>query len=186
MNVVKDLLFILWFFLPAALGNAAPILVAKIPLLKKYTFPLDCYATFRGKRVFGDHKTVRGLVSGIVMGILTVYLQIYLYSTIPLIRRFVPMDYTSINPFLLGTLAAGGALVGDAVKSFFKRQVGIAPGQSWFPFDQIDYILGGIVFTACYRQLTLVQYILLFLLYFVLHPLATWLGYLMRLKESPI
>ena len=31
---------------------------------------------------------------------------------------------------------------GDAVKSSFKRRVGIAPGQPWFPADQLDFIVG--------------------------------------------
>jgi CDP-2,3-bis-(O-geranylgeranyl)-sn-glycerol synthase len=39
-----------------------------------------------------------------------------------------------------------GTAVGDAVKSFFKRRVGIAPGASWPVFDQIDFLLGAYLF----------------------------------------
>ena len=76
--------------------------------------------------------------------------------------------------------------MGDAFRSFLKRQRGIAPGKSWFPFDQIDYVLGGMVCTAFYIQLTLWQYFLLFLLWFLIHPLATAIGYYLRLKDSPL
>ena len=34
---------------------------------------------------------------------------------------------------------------GDAVKSFFKRRAGIAPGQRWIPADQLDFVTGAIL-----------------------------------------
>jgi CDP-2,3-bis-(O-geranylgeranyl)-sn-glycerol synthase len=184
--MIRDILFAIWFFLPAGLANAAPVFAVKFPYLNTFSFPLDCYATYRGKRIFGSHKTLRGLFSGVLLGTLTVYLQVFLYEQVPLVRTFVLIDYASINPLLLGLLASVGALAGDALKSFFKRQLGIDPGKSWFPFDQLDYILGGICFTAFYVQLTLPQYIVLCLVWFLLHPLATCIGYMLKLKESPI
>jgi CDP-2,3-bis-(O-geranylgeranyl)-sn-glycerol synthase len=184
--MIKDILFVLWFFLPAGLANMAPIFAAKLPYLRKLSFPLDCYATFRNKRVFGNHKTVRGLISGILIGILIVYLQVAIYEHVPLVRSFVSIDYTTINPILFGLLSSAGALTGDALRSFFKRQRGIAPGKSWFPFDQIDYIIGGVVFTAFYIRLTTVQYILLFIIFFLLHLVTSFIGYLLKLKDNPI
>ena len=78
---MKIVLAVLWFFLPAGLGNLAPILATKIPALKKYTYPLDFGRKFRKKRIFGDHKTIRGLVAGVIVGIATVYLQVILYNS---------------------------------------------------------------------------------------------------------
>lgn len=184
--LIRDVLFVLWFFLPAGFANMAPLFAAKLPYLKRWSFPLDGYATFRGKRIFGDHKTIRGLLSGVLIGILTVYLQVYLYEEVAFVRTFVFLDYASINPLLLGLLASGGALVGDAIRSFFKRQVGIAPGKSWFPFDQLDYVVGGIVFTAVYIRLSFSQYILLCVTWFLLHPLATCIGYFLKLRDRPL
>lgn len=37
------------------------------------------------------------------------------------------------------------AMVGDAVKSFFKRRIGIAPGLPWIPADQLDFVFAGIL-----------------------------------------
>jgi len=37
----KDVLFALWFFLPAACANGIPVLVALIPQLKKFDAPMD-------------------------------------------------------------------------------------------------------------------------------------------------
>ena len=184
--IVRDSLFVLWFFLPAGLGNVAPIVAAKLPCLKAWSFPLDGYATFRGKRIFGDHKTVRGLLSGLLVGIATAALQVFLYRSVPLVRQFIPIDYTAINPPLFGALSSTGALSGDALKSFFKRQCGIPPGESWIPFDQVDYVLGGITFTALYIRLTWTQYLLLLVIWTLLHPLATFIGYTLKLKDRPV
>jgi len=79
-----------------------------------------------------------------------------------------------------------GALFGDTAKSFFKRQKGIQPGRSWFPFDQVDYIVGGVAFSLLYIRLSFVEYILLFIVWFLMHPLTTFVGYLLRLRRKPL
>jgi CDP-2,3-bis-(O-geranylgeranyl)-sn-glycerol synthase len=34
---------------------------------------------------------------------------------------------------------------GDAIKSFFKRRIGIAPGRPWVPADQLDFVIGALI-----------------------------------------
>ena len=182
----RDILFVFWFFAPAALANTAPIIAAKSPLLRKFSYPFDFYMKYHGKRILGDHKTIRGIVIGILVGVLAVYLQIVFYINIPFIQKMSFVDYSSLNPVLLGLLESLGALLGDALKSFFKRQIGIPSGKSWFPFDQIDYTLGALVFTSFYIHLTPVQYLLAFFLWFLLHPIATFIGWTLGLKDAPI
>ncbi len=183
---METILFILWFFLPAGFGNIAPIIAAKTNALQKYSFPLDFNKKFRKKRIFGDHKTIRGLIAGISVGIITACLQVAIFNHWQFIRSMSLVDYNELNPLLFGFLASFGALFGDAVKSFFKRQLNIPSGKSWFPFDQIDYILGGILLTSIYIRLSLRLYILLFIIWFFLHPLSTFIGWLLRLKDEPI
>src|SRR6185369_16468061 len=73
--MIKQILFGLWFFLPAALANMAPIFAAHTAALKKFDTPMDFGRTFRGRRILGDHKTWRGLVSGIVAATALLWLQ---------------------------------------------------------------------------------------------------------------
>lgn len=183
---MEIVLAVLWFFLPAGVGNLAPIIARRIPVLKKYIHPLDGYKKFRGRRIFGDHKTVRGLVAGVAAGVVTVYLQTVLYNNFSFFRSVSLVNYNEINPLLFGFLASFGALAGDAVKSFFKRQINIASGKSWVPADQIDYILGGILFTSFYIRLDFETYIILTAVWFFLHPISTLIGWLLRLKDEPI
>lgn len=185
MEIIKDLIFVFWFFGPAGLANLAAFASGRIPLLKPYNYPVDAGLKFRGKRILGNHKTVRGFIAGILASIATVYLAVYLYSTFGFIRDIIPLDYTKINPTLLGFLLGFGALAGDALKSFFKRQMNIDPGKNWVPFDQIDYVVGGIILSFLYIPLSLWHYLLLFVLYVVLHPVYNYMGYALKLRKEP-
>ena len=53
---MKDILFALWFFLPAGLANAAPVFANKIPGSEWLAVPIDGGKHFRGKRITGNHK----------------------------------------------------------------------------------------------------------------------------------
>lgn len=187
MNILHEIFFALWFFLPAGIANMMPIFAAHWPLLKKYEYPMDFGLTFRGKRVFGSHKTMRGLIVGIIFATLTLWLQQLAYMNIGWVSDWVTyVDYSALSVLVLGPLFAIGALLGDAVKSFFKRQVGVSPGESWFPFDQIDYIVGGAIATWAFVPLSFWQYVLLICIWFCLHLIATTVGYLLGLKDKPI
>lgn len=184
--MVETIFFSLWFFAPAGFANLAAFISGKIRFLKKYNFPVDCYISFRGKRVLGSHKTVRGFIAAILIGMLACYVEVLFYNNVFWIRENVPIDYYTVNPFLLGGLLGFGALFGDAVKSFFKRLQNIPPGKSWFPFDQTDYIIGGIVCSLFAIQLPVLYYFLIFVVWFLLHPLTTFIGYLLKLRHHPI
>jgi CDP-2,3-bis-(O-geranylgeranyl)-sn-glycerol synthase len=178
--------FSLWFFAPAGFANLAAFGAGKIRFLKKYKYPVDGYAKFRGKRVLGAHKTIRGFIAAVLLGIFVCSFQVFLYNSFSGIRSLVFLNYSDVNPFLLGTLLGFGALFGDAAKSFFKRQKNILPGRSWFPFDQIDYIIGGVVFSLMYVRLPVGEYIILFIVWFLIHPLTTFVGYLFKLRRKPL
>lgn len=162
-----------WYFLPAGIANLTPLLVVKVPGLKNWNAPLDFGKTYHGIRLLGNHKTIRGFVLGIICGTLTCLLQSY----------FIPVSY---NPVILGFLLSLGALGGDAVKSFFKRRTSIEPGKTWFPFDQIDYILGGLLLSSFYFIPPVSVYLGVFILYFGLHLFFSYLGFLLHFKLEPI
>jgi CDP-2,3-bis-(O-geranylgeranyl)-sn-glycerol synthase len=184
--IYKDILLAIWFFLPAGLANVAPVLAMKIPLTNRLAYPLDFGKSIGGKRIFGDHKTFRGLIFGIITAIVVVWLQIFAFNNYGFINNNINIDYTRINPLILGGLLGFGSLAGDALKSFFKRRTNIKPGSSWFPFDQIDYIIGGVLFSLAYIQLSAWVYFWILLIWFLLHPISTFVGYLFKLKDSPI
>lgn len=183
----KDILFALWFFLPAGIANLVPVFAGKIPVLKKLEAPMDFGLMYHGKRVFGAHKTWRGMVAGVIAGTLTLWLQQHLFSDFAWIRSFAhQVDYPSLPTLVMGPLFAIGALGGDAIESFFKRQRGIAPGKGWFPFDQTDFIIGGAIATMPFVHLGIREYAWLIVLWLVVHVTSTVIGYFLHLKDTPI
>lgn len=184
---MQELIFALWFFLPAGLANAAPIFAASLPGLRRYNAPIDGGKTYHGQRILGSHKTWRGLIVGIVVATATLWLQQYALAHSAGLHNFLDqVDYAALPVLIVGPLFGIGALGGDALESFFKRQRKIAPGRGWFPFDQTDYIIGGALLTYPYVQLSIMQYVVLLLLWLLVHVIASYVGYLLHLKERPI
>lgn len=174
MIFLYNIFFAFWFFLPAGLANMVPVFAAK--LFPNWNFPLDFNLTFRGRRILGPNKTWRGLIVGIAVSVITVYLQ----------QEINFFDYSALNPLILGLLLGLGALLGDVVKSFFKRQLDIASGDSLLFFDQLDYIFGGILLSYWYFPLNLETYLYIIGIYFLFHLITSAVGFLLGLKQKPI
>lgn len=176
---MDDLWFAIWFFLPAGIANVTPIFAAKLPALREWDAPLDFGRKFRGKPILGPHKTIRGLVLGTLVGTVIFYDQTRAGGL------FGDIDYSQLTIWL-GVFLSFGALFGDLVKSFFKRQFNVSSGRSWFPFDQLDYIVGGLLFSSIVVTLNINQYILIIVVWFLMHLISSYIGYLFKLKKDPI
>ena len=166
------------FFLPAAAGNAIPVIANKIPVWNRWKTPLDFEKTFRGKRIFGANKTWRGLFSAAIVGGIVAWALVGLSYQAPI--------NTNISFVFFGALMGFGAIAGDAIESFFKRQAGIKPGQSWFPYDQIDYIAGGVAVVLPFIGWQPVFILRIFILYFIVHLVFSHIGYSSGLKTRTV
>jgi CDP-2,3-bis-(O-geranylgeranyl)-sn-glycerol synthase len=184
---MSDILFALWFFAPAGIANTMPVFASRIKALDRFNKPLDTNKIYRGKRLLGANKTYRGLIVAVLSGIAVAGIQIALYTNNSWVFSIVNrLDYSSLSILLLGALLGSGAIIGDAIKSFFKRQANVPAGKTWFPFDQIDYIIGGIFFSLSYVILDIKIYVLVLCLYFILHIAVVYLGWLLKLRSDPI
>lgn len=131
----------MYFFLPAYLANMSPVLCRKI--CQHLAVPIDCKKKLFGKRIFGDNKTWRGLLVAVIAGAGIFIVQTWLYKN-GYARSLSLFDYTTM-PIFLGAVLGLGAMLGDLIKSFMKRQVNIEPGSPWYVVDQIDYVFGGVL-----------------------------------------
>lgn len=169
-------LFAILFFLPAGFANVAPILAKRVPGLKNWSTPIDMGKKFRGKRMLGKNKSWRGIITGVLVAGVTGWV---LY---PLLNQLGgPLEH-----FIIGSTVGFGALLGDAVESFFKRQRGVKSGDSWLLFDQVDYVIGSMVFGLIYVRLDIRDYLAVIVFYFGGHLILTYLGFLLGLKDKPI
>jgi hypothetical protein len=98
-------------------ANLAP-LVARRLLRSRWQAPLDGgLRFFDGRRLLGPSKTVRGLVAAIVAA-----------AACALLLGI---------PIHLGALIGAMAMLGDALSSFIKRRLGLAPGAEVIGLDQV-------------------------------------------------
>jgi len=175
-----DFLATLWFFVPAYVANIVPVLVRG--RLEWLAGPMDGGRTWRGRRVLGDHKTWRGLVTGTLAGTVAFALQRALYAH-GVLGALALFDYETLG-LLPGVLLAAGALLGDAAKSFVKRQLDIAPGASWVGPDQLDFLAGAYLCVSVIVAPPLVATIAIAPVVFVGALLTTATGYGLGLKPS--
>jgi CDP-2,3-bis-(O-geranylgeranyl)-sn-glycerol synthase len=183
---VGDILIALWFFVPVAFANMAPVVVSKMPWFARFTTPIDFGGTFRGRRILGANKTWRGLIAGIIAGTLAFWLLQLTAGQSSWLADF-PGDtaYADLPTILFGVLFGIGTLGGDAVKSFIKRQMDTAPGKPWPFFDQIGEILGAILVTLPFVMFGFWVYVWVAVLWVVIDLGVSALAYLAGWKERP-
>ncbi|MBI2151542.1 CDP-archaeol synthase [Candidatus Woesearchaeota archaeon] len=163
----------LYFFLPAYFANMAPVLVKKIPFLNKPVW----------EKKLGSHKTWRGLFFGSVAGVLTFWLQKLAY--INGFQNLALIDYTGFS-ILFGFLLGFGALLGDAVKSYYKRKADLSPGKPWIPFDQLDFVFGAIILGFLMYVPPVEIVLILLIVSPLLHLLTNYMGFLMKINQNKI
>ena len=135
---------VLWFLLPSAAANLIPPIAAK--LFPQWDFPVDFGFGIYGKRIFGAHKTFRGLAAGVLVSTLTLKAQCFVSGQC-LFFQGLEIDSIFCDIWFIGPLLGGAALAGDLVKSFIKRRFDFKPGDQWIPWDQMDWILGVVILT---------------------------------------
>lgn len=186
----------LWLFLPVYVANMSPVFSAKV--LKRWTTPIDFGALHKdGKRVLGAGKTWRGLVMGGTMAGITALLM----GLFP-VWIFTDLDFgiaqggNAYGVFLYGFLMGFTALIGDAVESYFKRRRNMERGAAWFPFDQLDFVVFGLLAAFAFHPLLIGDWAInnyfdpwvlgtLLIGTPALHLLVNRIGYWLKLKDVP-
>ena len=163
---VAELVFrALYFIFPAYCANAVPVIFGG-------GRPIDGGKNFRdGRPILGPRKTFRGFFAGLAVGTLVGFLQGYFTR--------------SLKATLLGFMLSLGALTGDLVESFIKRRLGHPPGASFPVADQLDFVLGALLFSMAFSPPSLPVALTIVVVTPPIHLLTNFLAYLLGLKEEP-
>lgn len=151
--------------LPAMIANMVPVLLK----IKYWSTPID-------EKTFGKNKTRRGFLGAIIFGTLSYFLLVE-YNMIA-----SPGNLNSI--IFIGFLFSFGAIGGDLIESFFKRKIDIKAGESWTPWDQIDYVLGAIILTYPIFRYTFSQIIFMLILGGLVSALSHRFGYIIKINSA--
>ncbi len=169
----------LYYALPGFVANMMPIFVRR--RFRFLAVPVDMGRRLGSRQIFGSHKTYRGFVFGILGAVATACLQAVVYKN-GWLHGVAYVDYS--RPVLLGAALGLGALTGDLVRSFFKRRAGLKPGAKWFPWDQLDYVIGIVAFAPVVRPFTWQMALALLILGPILHIAVTRTANLLGLRKE--
>lgn len=172
--MTETVLSALYFFLPGYIANMCPVVAGAMALPGGWPVSV---------RFLGEGKTWRGLCAAIFGAVLTVWIQRSLQGSIAF-ESLRLVDYMSVNVVLFGVLFGGGAIGGDMLKSLCKRRLGIPRGRPFIPFDQLDFVIGGLLFVAPVYMLDWERILVLFFFTPILHLATNMIGFLLGMKKE--
>jgi CDP-2,3-bis-(O-geranylgeranyl)-sn-glycerol synthase len=151
------------FIFPAYCANAVPVLAGggtKMDFGKNF---------FDGKRIFGNNKTFRGFFFGWAVGAAVGLAECLVFGF----------------PLLFAVLTPLGALLGDLFGAFLKRRLNIAPGGLLPIVDQVDFVIGAIVFSLPLALIGWATALTVMLVTPPIHLFTNFLAYKLKLKNNP-
>jgi len=164
-GALSRVLQLLYFMAPAYAANMAPPFVR---YWKGWNRPIS-------RRRLGTHKTVLGFGLGVLAAVTATFIQ----SRLAWDGALGAYEHWAT----LGLRFGVGAMAGDVVKSLVKRRAGIAPGEPWIPWDQVDFVLGALALVWGAVALSWVDLLIILLLSVAGHVLVNHLGYWLGIRD---
>jgi CDP-archaeol synthase len=189
---MKEFLTLAYLFLPLLVGLALHGFSIKYDILSFLCRPIDRERKFRGKRIFGDNKTYRGVVVVSLGTAIGFGLQSLLLHRIDSVRSVELFDYAFFKSVAVGLAVGVAAMLSELPNSFIKRQFEIAPGtaaKGWkalifYVYDQIDFLLGAWLVLAIVVPITIERVLLSSGLLLVAHQLMSSVGYALGMRKT--
>lgn len=176
---------------PLLLAGLANGLCMKFDCLSGLRRPMDLGRSFRGRRIFGDHKTWRGLFIITLFCMLGAWIQAHVQRT-GQIPPWLPLcDYGRL--WLPVGLSLGlGATLGELPNSFLKRQLGVLPGRRkggipgaiFFLLDQVDLTVGVWILLYFFIRPSVSLILWSFALTIPIHLLVSVIGYGLGMRKT--
>lgn len=185
----------IFLLLAFALAGVAHVAWLKSRWSQPFAWPLDGGVTWRGRRIFGDNKTMRGFM-------MMPLAAAFAFAAVAALREQLPVWLASgIWPLPPGQMAWLGAISGLAFllaelpNSFFKRRLDVAPGTAptqprlrvvCLVVDRCDSTIGVLLALSLLVPLATATWFWALLLGVGLHALfSIWL-YQLRIKRRAL
>ena len=162
-DIYSLFLYPIIYIFPAYVANGSPVIFGG-------GVPLDLGKRFRGKAIFGRHKTLRGLIFELASGFAIAYAE----------SIFIPYMLAA------GIILAIGTHVGDLFGSFAKRRIGKKEGEAVLILDQYLFLVFALLL-AIPAGHTPSPYgiVFIFILTGTMHKLTNILAHKAKIKNVP-
>jgi CDP-archaeol synthase len=189
---MREFWIIAYLFLPLLVGLALHGFCIKYDTLAFLCRPIDQGRSFRGKRIFGDNKTYRGVAVVSLGTAIGFGLQSLVLHRSASIRGIELFDYAFFKSVAVGLAVGVAAMLSELPNSFIKRRFEIAPGtaaKGWkrlifYVYDQIDFLLGAWLVLAVVVPVTVERALLSAGLLLVAHQLMSSAGYALGMRKT--
>ena len=160
------LIQLLYLMLPVYFANMAP------PFVKYW----HCWNRPISIPLLGSHKTVVGFGAGVAVAFIVALIQSWV--------DWQGSVLTSFHWLPFGVIAGIFAMTGDSIKSFLKRRLQLAPGARWIPFDQLDFVCGGLLALNFFVPLNWIDVIEICIISFVADVLVNHLSFVLGIRDT--
>ena len=182
---------ILFLGSPLLLAAIAQGLCIKYDWLSWLRKPIDFGKTYKGKRIFGDHKTWRGFAINVIFCTLGAFVQAWIQNAGFLPHWLFLLDYET-HALTVGIMLGLGMTIGELPNSFLKRRCEIPPGKSrggpigvfFFIYDQVDLTIGIWVFLVFLIRPSPWLILWSLLLTLALHLAISSVGYILGMRKT--
>ncbi len=175
--IILELIKAIWILIPAGTANI-------FPPLAKGRKPIDFGLKIGGVRILGDGKTWEGAIVGYLAGLTVGLIEMYSQPTINvwLSAQDIVLPQLTLIIILIIPLAV---LIGDMLGSIIKRRFNMDRGAEAPILDQLDFIIGVILFTYTMIEYTKTMIILLLVTTYFIHRLASYIAFKIKVKKEP-
>lgn len=167
----------------------------KLNLFSSLKKPLDFNIKIKGKRIFGDNKTWKGLIGYIIFNIIFMILVGIIFKACNIEKlNFFYINHTNSISYniLVGLLLGLFYALFELPNSFLKRRLGITPGKTingpkkyFFVFlDQADSVFGVALVVWMFYPIGIRIYLLYVLLGAITHLIINMLLYFLHLRKN--
>lgn len=180
----------LYLYAPLLLSAAISGVVMRQDWLSFARRPLDAGRSFRGRRIFGNSKTWRGVLVAVIGCILGVAIQRYVVG--PHAASIARVDYAQLDVVVFGLVMGVTAMLGELPNSFVKRRMSIPPGQTakgwramlFYIWDQVDLLMFSFPALCFWARIDLALVAVGFAVTLILHPTTSLIGYLIGARRT--
>jgi len=180
-----------YLFSPLLVGLATHGFSIKFGWLGSLTRPIDGGKAYRGKRIFGENKTYRGVFAVALGTALGFGIQTFVLHRFEAVERLELLEYWA-GTVGLGFLIGAAAMLSELLNSFVKRQLGIAPGTTtkgllsgfFYVLDQIDLLIGAWFVLAFLVSVTVWRVVFSAVFLFFSHQVISLIGYALGMRKT--